>query len=94
MANLSSTKVSDTFPDLLHLYNGTAGQGLTSDLKLVYDGDGTSSSFSLGSGKAQFTGLLYLNGSTILQNKSSGALASAPQLGEIAFINNELYIGK
>jgi len=94
MSDLSSTRVSDTFPDLLHLYNGTAGQGLTSTLKLIYDGDGTATSLSLASGKSQFTGLLYLNGSTIFQNKSSSALASTPQLGEFAFINNELYIGK
>ena len=94
MANLSTTKVLDTFPDLLHVYNGTAGQGLTSSYKNMFDGDGTSSHVFLSTAGTKFTGLTTVQGSFVLTNQNPLALNTAPAHGELAFINNNLYIGK
>tara|TARA_R110002050_G_scaffold232172_1_gene367947 strand:- start:183 stop:470 length:288 start_codon:yes stop_codon:yes gene_type:complete len=94
MANLSSTRVVDTFPDLLHVYSGSLGEGITSSEKRVFDGNGTMSQFFLSASGTKFTGLTTMQGSFVLTNQNPLALNTAPAQGELAFINNNLYIGQ
>jgi len=93
--SLTNTKVSETYADLLHVYdNVNAGGGITNSLKRIYDGDGTMSHVFLSNAGTKFTGLTTMQGSFVLTNQSPQAINTAPAQGELAFINNNLYIGK
>lgn len=94
MASLTNTSIKDTFPDLLSLYGGTVGEGITGSYKRLYDGDGTNSHVFLSTAGTKFTGLTTVQGSFVLTNQNPLALNTAPAHGELAFINNNLYIGK
>ncbi len=88
-ASLSNKPVGTTYQQLLHV-----SDGLTSSLKNVYGGDGISSHLFLSTSGIKFTGLTTVQGDFVLKNKSSDFLSSTPSVGQVAFINNELYIGK
>lgn len=86
MATLYNKKVRETFPDLLTVLGNSVGEGLTASTKRIYDGDGTGSALLLS------TDTLQVDGRLNLQEQSSAP--SNPTVGDLAFINDELYIAK
>jgi len=94
MATLYNKSVKDTYPDLLTVLGSVQGEGITNAYKPIYDGDGTSSHMLLSNLGTKFTGLTTIGGSLALTEQSASALSSTPIKGELAFINNNLYIGR
>tara|TARA_R110000803_G_scaffold50764_4_gene105204 strand:- start:2902 stop:3189 length:288 start_codon:yes stop_codon:yes gene_type:complete len=93
MASLANTSIKDTYSDLISIYGGTPGEGLTTSYKRLFDGDGTMSNLFLSSLGTKLTGLTTVQGSFVLTNQNPLAFNTAPDQGELAFINNNLYIG-
>lgn len=92
MATLFNQKVKNTFPDLLTVLGSTAGEGLTTSNKQIFDGDGTGSPLWMGTNGLEVTGVATISGTLNLQEKSS--TPSNPTDGDLAFISGELYIAK
>ena len=92
MATLYNQKVKNTFPDLLTVLGSTAGEGLTSSNKQIFDGDGTGSPLWMGTNGLEVTGTAIISGTLNLQEKSSQP--STPIDGDLAFISGDLYIAK
>jgi len=86
MANLSDTRIRDTFKDLLTVYSGTGNEGITGNAKRIFDGDGTGSPLWMSTNMLQIDGILNL--------KEYSSAPSSPTVGDLAFINDELYIAK
>ena len=84
--SLSSKAIKDTYPDLLTVLGGTSGEGLTSSAKRIFDGDGTGSPLWMSTNMLQVDGILNL--------KEYSSAPSSPTVGDLAFINDELYIAK
>ena len=87
--SLINQPVGTTYNQLLHVSNG-----LTGSLKPVYSGDGISSHMFLSNLGTQFTGLTTIGGSLALTEQSVSMLSTTPSKGQVAFINNNLYIGQ
>ena len=94
MATLYNKSVKDTYPDLLTVLGSVQGEGITNTYKPIYDGDGTSSHMFLSNLGTQFTGLTTIGGSLALTEQSTSMLSTTPSKGQVAFINNNLYIGQ
>ena len=92
MATLYNQKVKNTFPDLLTVLGSTAGEGLTSSTKQIFDGDGTGSPLWMGTNTLEMTDSIIIYGTLNLKEKSSQP--SNPTKGDLAFINGDLYIAK
>jgi len=92
MATLYNQKVKNTFPDLLTVLGSTAGEGLTSSTKQIFDGDGTGSPLWMGTNSLKMTDTVTIYGTLNLKEKSSEP--SNPNGGDLAFINGELHIAK
>ena len=92
MANIGNKTIASTYPDLLHLYGGTAGEGITNGRKRIFDGDGTGSPLWMGSNSLEMTGTSVVSGTLNLQEKSSQP--SNPTVGDLAYIDGDLYIAK
>jgi len=92
MPTLYNQKVKNTFPDLLTVLGSTAGEGLTSSAKQIFDGDGTGSPLWIGTNTLEMTGSITIYGTLNLKEKSSQP--SNPTDGDLAFISGELYIAK
>ena len=92
MATLYNQKVKNTFPDLLTVLGATAGEGLTSSTKQIFDGDGTGSPLWIGTNTLEMTDSVIIYGTLNLKEKSSQP--SNPTDGDLAFISGELYIAK
>lgn len=90
MSTLNNKKIQDTYPDLLTVLGSTNGEGLTSSVKRIFDGDGTGSPLWIGTTSLEMTGTAIVSGILNLQEKSSAP--SSPTAGDLAFINDELYI--
>jgi len=84
---LTDKTVASTYTQLLHM-NG----GIESSKKRIYDGDGTGSPLWIGTTSLEMTGTAMVSGILNLQEKSSAP--SSPTVGDLAFINDELYIAK
>ena len=88
-ASLTNRPVGTTYNQLLHVSNG-----LTGSLKAVYSGDGISTHMFLSDTGTKFTVLTTMQGSFVLTNQNPLALNTETAQGELAFINNNLYIGQ
>lgn len=86
MSTLYNKKVRETFPDLLTVLGSSVGEGLTTSAKRIFDGDGTGSALLLSTTTLQVDGTLNL--------KEQSSAPSNPTVGDLAFINDELYIAK
>tara|TARA_R100001463_G_scaffold45491_1_gene93788 strand:- start:525 stop:791 length:267 start_codon:yes stop_codon:yes gene_type:complete len=86
MATLNNKKVKETFGDLLTVLGSTNGEGLTSSVKRIFDGDGTGSPLWMSTNMLQVDGILNL--------KEYSSEPSNPTAGDLAFINDDLYIAK
>ena len=86
MADLSNTRIRDTFKDLLTVYGGTGNEGITSSTKRIFDGDGTGSPLWMSTNTLQVDGILNL--------KEKSSEPSSPTKGDLAFINGSLYVAK
>jgi len=84
--SLSSKAIKDTYSDLLTVLGSTSGEGLTSSAKRIFDGDGTGSPLWMSTNMLQVDGILNL--------KEYSSAPSSPTVGDLAFINDELYIAK
>ena len=84
MSTLYNKKVRETFPDLLTVLGSSVGEGLTTSAKRIFDGDGTGSALLLSTTTLQVDGTLNL--------KEQSSAPSSPTVGDLAFINDELYI--
>ena len=86
MSTLNNKKIQDTYPDLLTVLGSTNGEGLTGSVKRIFDGDGTGSPLWMSTNMLQVDGILNL--------KEYSSEPSNPTVGDLAFINDELYIAK
>ena len=86
MSTLNNKKIQDTYPDLLTVLGSTNGEGLTGSVKRIFDGDGTGSPLWMSTNMLQVDGILNL--------KEYSSAPSNPTAGDLAFINDELYIAK
>jgi hypothetical protein len=86
MASLTDKKIQSTYADLLTVHSSSFGEGITSTVKRIFDGDGTSSPLLLSTNMLQVDGILNL--------KEYSSEPSNPTVGDLAFINDELYIAK
>ena len=84
MSSLYNKKVRETFPDLLTVLGSSVGEGLTTSAKRIFDGDGTGSALLLSTTTLQVDGTLNL--------KEQSSEPSNPSVGDLAFINDDLYI--
>ena len=94
MATLTGQNITNTYKDLLTVSGATRNLGLGSDLKRVFDGSGNASHMFLSNLGTQFTGLTTIGGSLALTEQSISMLLTTPLKGQVAFINNNLYIGQ
>ena len=78
---LTNQTVSSTYNQLLHI-----NSGIGSTSKRIYDGDGTASVLLMNANTLQVDGILNL--------KQHSSAPSSPTVGDLAFINDELYIAK
>tara|TARA_R100000234_G_scaffold30069_5_gene17602 strand:- start:5810 stop:6070 length:261 start_codon:yes stop_codon:yes gene_type:complete len=84
--SLQTKKINQTYPDLLTVLSSTTGEGLTSSSKRIFDGKGTGSPLWMSTNMLQVDGILNL--------KEYSSEPSSPTVGDLAFINDELYIAK
>jgi len=86
MSTLTSKTISNTYKDLLTVSGSTANEGITGSAKRIFDGDGTGSPLWMSTNMLQVDGILNL--------KEYSSAPSNPTVGDLAFINDELYIAK
>jgi len=86
MSTLTSKTISNTYRDLLTVSGSTANEGITSSVKRIFDGEGTGSPLWMSTNMLQVDGILNL--------KEYSSAPSSPTVGDLAFINDELYIAK
>jgi len=86
MATLTSKNISNTYKDLLTVSGSTSNEGITSSVKRIFDGEGTGSPLWMSTNMLQVDGILNL--------KEYSSAPSSPTVGDLAFINDELYIAK
>jgi len=68
MAGLTGTSVKTTYKDLLTISGGTAGEGLTTSKKSIFDGLGTSSPMKLSTTAVDFLGMVTVGNSNFQGN--------------------------
>jgi len=78
---LTNQTVQSTYAQLLHM-----NAGIGSSVKRIFDGDGTGSPLWMSTNMLQVDGILNL--------KEYSSAPSNPTVGDLAFINDELYIAK
>lgn len=79
--SLLDQTVSSTYGQLLHM-----DAGITGTKKRIFDGDGTGSPLWMSTNILQVDGILNL--------KEYSSAPSSPNVGDLAFIDDELYIAK
>ena len=99
---LTNYKVNETYKDLLTVLGGTANEGLESNAKRVFDGNGTGSPLYLGTnslsivGATTITGDTTVTGTLTVDNKikleSISSLPNSPSTGDIVLHGGDLYL--
>tara|TARA_R100000152_G_C6739539_1_gene163410 strand:+ start:341 stop:592 length:252 start_codon:yes stop_codon:yes gene_type:complete len=78
---LTNQTVQSTYNQLLHM-----NAGIGESVKRIFDGDGTGSPLWMSTNMLQVDGILNL--------KEYSSAPDNPTVGDLAFINDELYIAK